>query len=83
MLWEGPIFVITLALILAFPTGRLDGAVERLILAVGVVGVVVPSAVRVDAGAADRRRRHDLQLQRRLPGERVARLAATPRWPLG
>ena len=72
----GLLEVITLALILAFPTGRLDGPVERLILvwrAVGVVGLIV---VMRDAGAADRRRRDDLQLQRRLPGERVPRLAA-------
>ena len=76
VVWEGPIFVITLALILAFPTGRLDGRVERLILAAAVVGVVVPSPSVCDGGAADRRERHDLQLQRRVPGERAARLAA-------
>jgi signal transduction histidine kinase len=47
VLWEGPIFLITLALILAFPSGRLDGAAERLILAVAVIGVVIPIAVAV------------------------------------
>ncbi len=75
VLWEGPIFVTTLALILAFPTGRLDGTVERLILAVGGRRRRRADRRGVDAGAADRRRRHDLQLQRRLPGERVARLS--------
>ena len=47
VLWEGPIAVITLALILAFPTGRLDGTAERLILVVAVVGIVVPIALAV------------------------------------
>jgi signal transduction histidine kinase len=42
VVWEGPIFILTLALVLAFPTGRLDRRPERLILAVGVLGVVVP-----------------------------------------
>ena len=42
VLWEGPIVVITLALILGFPSGRLDGAAERAILAAACVGVVVP-----------------------------------------
>jgi signal transduction histidine kinase len=45
VLWEGPVFLATLALILAFPTGRLDGRAERLILALGVVGVVVPIVI--------------------------------------
>jgi signal transduction histidine kinase len=36
--WEGVVYVATLALILAFPTGRLDGVVVRLLLAVGIVG---------------------------------------------
>ena len=44
VLWEGPIYVATLALILAFPTGRLDGLVERLILTAGVVGDSVLSS---------------------------------------
>ena len=35
ILWEGVIYTFTLALILSFPTGRLDGRVERVILAVG------------------------------------------------
>ena len=35
---EGVIYVGTLALILAFPTGRLDGLVERLLIAAGIVG---------------------------------------------
>jgi signal transduction histidine kinase len=43
--WEGPLFLATLALILAFPSGRLDGRAERLILGAGVVGVVVPIVV--------------------------------------
>jgi signal transduction histidine kinase len=47
VLWEGPLFLMTLALILAFPSGRLDGAPERLILAVGVIGVAIPIALAV------------------------------------
>ena len=47
VLWEGPIAVITLALVLAFPTGRLDGTAERLILGVGVIGIVVPITLAV------------------------------------
>ena len=38
VIWEGVIHTATLALILAFPTGRLDGLVVRLLLAAGVVG---------------------------------------------
>jgi hypothetical protein len=38
VIWEGVIYVITLALILAFPTGRLDGPVVRTLLAAGIVG---------------------------------------------
>jgi signal transduction histidine kinase len=40
--WEGPVFLSTLALILAFPSGRLDGPAERLILGAGVLFVIVP-----------------------------------------
>ena len=47
VLWEGPVFLMTLALILAFPSGRLDGSAERLILAVGFIGVVIPVALAV------------------------------------
>ena len=47
VLWEGPIAVITLALVLAFPTGRLDGTVERLILIVGVIGIVAPITLAI------------------------------------
>ena len=35
ILWEGVIYTLTLALILSFPSGGLDGRVERVILAVG------------------------------------------------
>jgi signal transduction histidine kinase len=35
ILWEGVIYTLTFALILSFPTGRLDGRIERVILAVG------------------------------------------------
>jgi signal transduction histidine kinase len=38
VIWEGVIYVITLALILAFPTGRLDGPVVRALLAAGIIG---------------------------------------------
>ena len=37
VIWEGPIYVATLALILAFPTGRLDGLLPRLMLGAGIV----------------------------------------------
>jgi len=47
VLWEGPISVATFALILAFPTGRLDGIAERMILAAAVLGIVVPLSVVV------------------------------------
>ena len=40
--WEGAIFLTTLVLILAFPSGRLDRAVDRVILIAGTVAVVVP-----------------------------------------
>ena len=43
VIWEGVIFVITLALILAFPAGRLDGKAERIILAAAVLGVAAAS----------------------------------------
>ncbi len=42
VLWESAIYLVTLALILAFPTGRLDGLAERLILATAALLVVVP-----------------------------------------
>jgi signal transduction histidine kinase len=42
--WEGVIYLGTLAVILAFPTGRLDRRVDRLILAVAALGAVVPSS---------------------------------------
>ena len=35
ILWEGVIYTLTLALILRFPSGRLEGRAERVILAVG------------------------------------------------
>src|SRR5829696_3711957 len=34
-LWEGVIYILTFALILSFPSGRLEGRIERVILAVG------------------------------------------------
>ena len=37
ILWEGVIYTLTFALILSFPSGRLEGRVERVILAVGAV----------------------------------------------
>jgi signal transduction histidine kinase len=54
---EGLLFVTTLALILAFPTGRLDGRIERLILAVALVDLVIQTvgvlmlAPQIAAGA--------------------------------
>jgi signal transduction histidine kinase len=42
VLWEGVIFLTTLVLILAFPSGRLDGAVTRAILIGATVTVVAP-----------------------------------------
>ena len=42
LLTEAPIVVLTAAVILAFPTGRLDGLAERAILLVAVLTVVVP-----------------------------------------
>ena len=35
VLWEGVIYALTFALILSFPSGRLEGRLERVILAVG------------------------------------------------
>ena len=35
ILWEGVIYALTFALILSFPSGRLEGRLERVILAVG------------------------------------------------
>ena len=37
ILWEGVIYTLTFALILSFPSGRLEGRVERVILAVGAI----------------------------------------------
>ena len=42
--WEGVIYLATLATILAFPTGRLSGLADRLILAAGALLVVAPSS---------------------------------------
>jgi signal transduction histidine kinase len=43
--WEGVIYLATLATILVFPTGRLTGLADRLILAAGVLFAVVPSSL--------------------------------------
>ena len=40
ILWESVIYTLTLALILSFPSGRLEGRVERVILAVGATASV-------------------------------------------
>ena len=37
ILWEGVIYMLTFALILSFPSGRLEGRAERVILAVGAI----------------------------------------------
>ena len=42
VLWESVIFLTTLALILAFPSGRLDRAIDRAILLAGAIAAVVP-----------------------------------------
>jgi signal transduction histidine kinase len=43
--WEGVIYLATLAVILAFPTGRLDRRLDQAILVMAAVGVVVPSSL--------------------------------------
>jgi hypothetical protein len=43
--WEYAIYAMTTVVILAFPNGRLDGPVERLILAAVLVGLVLPSLI--------------------------------------
>jgi signal transduction histidine kinase len=45
VLWEGAVYLSALALILTFPTGRLDGTAARAIFATGLVAVVVNSAI--------------------------------------
>lgn len=40
-MWESAIYVMTTVVILAFPSGRLDGVLERAIIAVVLVGVVL------------------------------------------
>ena len=47
VLWEGVIFVVTLALILAFPSGRFDDVVSRVLLVAAVIAVTIPGAVSV------------------------------------
>jgi signal transduction histidine kinase len=43
--WESVIYVVTLAVILAFPTGKLDGVVERVLVASAAIGVTALSIV--------------------------------------
>jgi signal transduction histidine kinase len=45
LLWENVIYVATLVLILAFPTGRLDGWAAKLIVVVGTLAAAVPSTI--------------------------------------
>ncbi len=40
IIWEGPVYIATMAMILAFPSGRLDGVVARLVLAAAVVAAI-------------------------------------------
>jgi hypothetical protein len=47
LVWESPIFLATLLVILTFPTGRLEGRAAKLILLVAVVGVAVPATLAV------------------------------------
>jgi signal transduction histidine kinase len=42
VMWEEVIYPMTVVVILAFPSGRLDGVAERLILAGALLGVVLP-----------------------------------------
>jgi signal transduction histidine kinase len=58
VLWENVIYLATLLLILAFPTGRLDGALPKIIVLAGFVFAAVPAALivfllpEVEAGAS-------------------------------
>jgi signal transduction histidine kinase len=58
VVWENVIYLATLVLILAFPTGRLDGVVAKLIVVVAFVAAVVPATLiefvlpQVGAGAS-------------------------------
>jgi signal transduction histidine kinase len=45
VLWEGPIYLAALVLILTFPTGRLDGTAARAIFAVAAIAVALKSAL--------------------------------------
>jgi signal transduction histidine kinase len=58
VVWENVIYLATLVLILAFPTGRLDGVAAKLIVLVAVVAAAVPATMivfvlpQVGAGAS-------------------------------
>jgi signal transduction histidine kinase len=58
VVWENVIYLATEVLILAFPTGRLDGLAPKLIVLGGFIGVVVPATIidlvlpQVGAGAS-------------------------------
>jgi signal transduction histidine kinase len=58
VVWENVIYLATLVLILAFPTGRLDGAVPKLIVIVAFITAAVPAIMiefvlpQVGAGAS-------------------------------
>ncbi len=77
--WEGVIYLATLATILAFPTGRLPGLADRLILAAGALLVVAPSSAltlfspQITAGGSISACSSDVS------GERAARLGAVVR----
>jgi signal transduction histidine kinase len=45
LIWEGVVYVGTLALILAFPTGRLEGPVVWALIAAGIVGTALIVAI--------------------------------------
>ncbi|HET6550748.1 MAG TPA: histidine kinase [Solirubrobacter sp.] len=47
VLWERVLYLITLALILAFPSGRLEGAAARAIMAAAALFVTLPAAAAV------------------------------------
>ena len=68
---ENVIYLATLALILTFPTGRLDGWLAKLILLAAFVVAAAPADDHRAGAAGDRCGRVDLGLSRAVPGERA------------
>ena len=73
ILWEGVIYTLTFALILSFPSGRLEGRAERVILAVGGDLLARRLSHAGPVLAPDLQPVVDLLLQGGLPRERAAR----------